>query len=127
MITVTYEYYKEEYKGSLSEQQFNKLLKKAFIHIDNCTADRASKVTDNDNELLVDRLRMCVCAMIDKISANTDENGVEREYVKASESVGPWSVSFATGNSSGSLAEQYKGVCELYLGNTELMKMLVWV
>lgn len=128
MVDVSYEFYKDEFGGILPEKQFNKLLNRAFVNIDAVTFGRVSKISDSFDDYTSNCVRMCACALVESINSHLDDNGVEQTFVKSSETVGPWSVSYATGSQgakSRGNSEIYKNICELYLTNTNLM--CAWV
>lgn len=122
MITVTYDYYKSSYDGVLNEESFNKYLKRAIVKLDSLTFCRVSKLNDSADEYLVNCVKDCLCALVDKINSNTNEDGVEIDSVKSSETVGPWTVSYNTNSKNTiSVERQYKNIVNNYLGNTNLL------
>lgn len=120
MVTLTYDFYKNEYNGYLDEDSFSKLLNKSRLKLDYYTYDRVSKLSDLSDEILVYKVRLCLCALTDKISKYTN-NGVEEDFLKTSESVGPWSISYSNNKVSGKTGSIYKCIVDEYLGNTNLM------
>ena len=98
MITVSYDYFK--YLGSLDEDTFNRCIKRARVKLDYKTFGRVSRLTDEDDEDLVSKVKDCLCALSEKISQYSEPNGVSSDFVKTSESLGPHSVSYVVGSDS---------------------------
>lgn len=116
MITVDYNYYNNYYKGTLSENEFDKEVNIAYIVADNLTFNRLNNLSDTSiDELTLNKIKMCICTLCDRLS---DENiGVG---LKSSESVGSWAVSYAADTIPKSVLSSLNSVVNFYLGGTEL-------
>lgn len=79
-----YKYYKEEYKGNMPETDFEKLSKIASAQIKLNTFNRI------DEAEVPAEVKFCMCVIVDKMLITMKNEG------KLSESVGPWSVSYAS-------------------------------
>lgn len=110
MIYADYTYYKDVYKGTLSEEDFNRLSRQASAYIDNITFGRASR---NNPEKIQNMVKDTCCAITD-LYYKSEQGG---EVV--SQSVGSWSKQYA---SSGKTIEQkLYNTAEMYLAITGLM------
>lgn len=117
MITVDYTYYKDEYGGNLSEDDFKKLVNIAYIVVDNFTFGRFQGLTEDVvNEFTLMKVKTCVCALCDKVESATLSGVVPR----ASESVGSWSVSYAADSLPKSVQASLYSLVNFYLGGTAL-------
>lgn len=119
MIAVSYEYYTDEYGGTLvKEDRFPFLLKKSGLLLSNITLGRADKVEDGNP--LEERLKDCLCSMCDTLQTYESDTA-QLGGIKKSESVGKWSVSYDIS----AVPKTAKSAClrdaEEYLGDTELM------
>lgn len=121
MITLTYDYYKNVFGGSLSIIAFNSLLPKAQNYLNVYTNYKyKSADEDNLNEEMLSRLKDCTCACIDCLDKNTDNGSLVSEVGNVtSETVGPWSVHKETSSSSVKTASQaFLKTIQLYLSGT---------
>ena len=81
-----YLYYQESYGGTLSEEAFRSLAQSASFYVNQLTGGRAAVNPENE------AVKMAVCSVVEAMHRQR-EGGIV-----ASESVGSWSRSFATGN-----------------------------
>lgn len=111
----TWEFYKNEYLGTMSETDFLRLSRKAGAYLDQVTFDRIPADWETDTRL-ADRIRMACCAVADAYLLNEQGGGV------ASETNDGISVTYAAGVSRVKTDDErlYDAVC-MYLGRTGLM------
>ena len=104
MVEVTYSYYKDEFKGSLVEEnEFSRLLETAKIYVLNRTFGNADFITEDN--IYADRIKFTLCSVMDLIKTHTSDDGTEHGEV-ASESVGgSWSRSYKVANNSNNTLE----------------------
>ena len=121
-LGLTYDYYKDTYKGSLEETVFNKYIVKATLFLDTYTFGRLSKLYANPpvSQNLADRISLCICQLVDLY----DLQPIGSKVVSR-EQVGEWSVSYNTGNSSSSFNREATKIIDAYLGVTGLLT--AWV
>lgn len=102
-IFADYEYYKNICGGNLSEEEFSRIAAKASVYIDKITFGRASDHADDE------RVKRCCCDLCDTLTA-----AVSSGQIKQSESVGSWSVTYA---SSENTSEQSfaRAACRVWL------------
>jgi len=98
---VDYEFYKETFKGKLSEEEFDKFVNLSCMKITKETCSRVTDGTLNNfpNELFLD-IKTCACALIDKLKIFQDaldfnEKSVNSGAVK-SQTAGAVSVTYDT-------------------------------
>ena len=98
---VDYEFYKETFKGKLSEEEFDKFVNLSCMKITKETCSRVTDGTLNNfpNELILD-IKTCACALIDKLKIFQDaldfnEKSVNSGAVK-SQTAGAVSVTYDT-------------------------------
>lgn len=116
MITVDYNYYKNEFHGKLTEDDFNRLVNLGYITVDNFTFGRFQKLTEDDvNKFLLLKIKSCICAVCDRLDSDTIGVGL-----KASEKVGSWSVNYASDTLPKSVMSSLHSVVNFYLGGTPL-------
>ena len=72
-MLVDYEFYKEIFKGKLSEEEFDKFVNLSCMKITKETCSRVTNNTLNNfpNELILD-IKTCACALIDKLKIFQD-------------------------------------------------------
>lgn len=123
MISVSYDFYKTVYRGSLDESSFNRLLSKAYKVVSNTTSGRLDTVSDGyEKANVVSDYRMCVCSIVDGIRNSEEYNG---RLVK-SESVGKVSISYDVSSSRGRADSVLTDIVEFWLG-TYGYTSLSWV
>lgn len=116
MITVDYNYYKDEFHGKLSEDDFNRLLNLGYIIVDNFTFGRFQNLTENSlNAFTLMRVKSCVCAVCDMLEETSSGVGL-----KSSESVGSWSINYASDTLPKSVMSGLHSVVNSYLGGAPL-------
>lgn len=116
-MTVTYDEYITIYQGKATEEEFNKLLPRVELLIDDQTNGRYKKLpTESEYRT---RAIMCVGESLDfYIAYATDISPVAG--VKQSESVGPWSVTYAEGSVPQSVAQGLARIVMTWFGSTYL-------
>lgn len=87
---VDYQFYKNEYKGDMPEEDFKGL---ALIATAKIKANTFNRINENNVPLEV---KQCACALVEKLSLAN----------KSSESIGSWSVTYI--NSSDAKKEIYQ-------------------
>lgn len=109
---VDYEFYKNEYEGSIIPQNsFKALALKASAFLDYITFDRI-----HDLEEVEDNIRFATCSIMESMQKFNNDGGI-----KASESTGNYSVSYVVNNMPSSEGQIYYKEAEMYLGNTGLL------
>ncbi len=111
MIYADYAYYKEIYKGTMPEEEFNRLSRQASAYIENITFSRSEK---SYPEKIQRKIKDACCAIADVFYKNDTEGG---EVV--SQSVGSWSKQYAA--SGKTLDQKLYNAAEMYLAMTGLM------
>lgn len=118
---VDYAYYVGTYLGTaIVSADFTRLALRASAAIDNLTFGRAAPiVTANTDAATIDLIRMATCAVAEELQ-NQDQSG-SADGIQ-SETVGSYSVSFAS-NSSKQLTNEAKQsqAAKIYLSLTGLM------
>lgn len=115
MIYADYTFYKNEYRGTMPEPDYNRLSVKASAYIDQVTFDRIEDGWEDDAKL-ANRIRMACCAVADSYQLN------EQGGVVVSETVGKMTRNYAAGVSNTPTEQQrlYEAAV-MYLGRTGLM------
>ena len=103
-----YNYYRDEYRGAMASDEYERLSRRASAHLDSLTFGRIEGEWVSDP-----RVKDACCAVADVLQRC--ENGGEL----ASETVGKWSRSYATQNRTP--AQNIRSAVLLYLGDTGLM------
>lgn len=119
---VDYKYYTQTFKEgiepTISLTSFNFLVKKAENYLNLRTLGSYKDVTD---ETSINQIKDCLCALVE--SYNDDEQSVVGGMVKASESVGGHSISYATGQTTSYSSRNRKDdIIKLYLWHLGLIK-----
>lgn len=116
MAYADYKFYREVYRGTLSEAEFARLSERASDYIDSRTNYILKKagITDEMSE----RVQKACCALADTIRGN------ERGGVKTSEKVGNYSVSYAA-TAQRTAAQKLDDTIQLYLA--DLVKAVGWI
>ena len=119
MQFVDFEYYKNKFKGSLQEDEFNQLAREASAIVNRLTMRRINADALQGQTYEKD-VKDCTCAVAEKI----EEMQRKEEAAKiASETIGPHSVTFRN-EAKMTEAEkkiEYKRVVEIYLFGTGLL------
>lgn len=112
MVTVTYEFYKDSYGGVLNESIFNKSLLKATRLVSNRTNNKIDSISDDDeNQNLVNDIKLCICNVVDKVQYYNSSNG----KVVASQSSGKISESYVVDSSKVSAENDIADVIKTWL------------
>lgn len=112
MVTITYEFYKDSYGGVLNENLFNKSLLKATRLVSNRTSNKIDSISDDDeNQNLVNDIRLCICNVVDKVQYYNNSNG----KVVSSQSSGKISESYAIDSSKVSAENDIADVIKMWL------------
>ncbi len=144
MEYANYEFYTNEYQGTMTKADFAKWIKRASRQLDVITSRRLLSSYPEDDEYSDQQIKMCVCVLAEKL-ADVDAF-VKAQSVKAdgtagvvqSKSAGSESITYAVGESTYSnlakdpgeldkqlwaiavrylaFAEDSEGVCLLYRG-----------
>lgn len=123
MVTISYEFYKDSYRGSLSEDDFNKCILKATKFVSNRTNNRIDTISDdNINQDLVTDIKLCICNVIDKVQYYSESNG----KVIASQSSGKISESYVVDSSRTSVERDIADVIKLWLSKYGYTN-IVWI
>ena len=112
MVTVTYEFYKDSYGGVLNENLFNKSLLKATRLVSNRTNNKIDSISDDDeNQNLVNDIKLCICNVVDKVQYYNTSNG----KVVSSQSSGKISESYVVDSSKMSAENDIADVIKMWL------------
>lgn len=112
MVTVTYEFYKDSYGGVLNENLFNKSLLKATRLVSNRTNNKIDSISDDDeNQNLVNDIKLCICNVVDKVQYYNTSNG----KVISSQSSGKISESYVVDSSKVSAENDISDVIKTWL------------
>lgn len=112
MVTVTYEFYKDSYGGVLNENLFNKSLLKATRLVSNRTNNKIDSISDDDeNQNLVNDIKLCICNVVDKVQYYNTSNG----KVVSSQSSGKISESYVVDSSKASAENDIADVIKMWL------------
>lgn len=112
MVTITYEFYKDSYGGVLNENLFNKSLLKATRLVSNRTNNKIDSISDDDeNQNLVNDIRLCICNVVDKVQYYNTSNG----KVVSSQSSGKISESYVVDSSKASAENDIADVIKMWL------------
>ena len=113
MVYAHFEYYQGEFRGTMSEEGFLRLSRRASVYIDRVTFDRIPLGQPED---IMARVRDACCAIADAYLLNERGGGI------ASESNDGVSVSYVAGVSTAKTDdERLRNAVTLYLGNTGLL------
>lgn len=112
MVTITYEFYKDSYGGVLNENIFNKSLLKATRLVSNRTNNKIDSISDDDeNQNLVNDIKLCICNVVDKVQYYNTSNG----KVVSSQSSGKISESYVVDSSKASAENDIADVIKMWL------------
>ena len=112
MVTVTYEFYRDSYGGVLNENLFNKSLLKATRLVSNRTNNKIDSISDDDeNQNLVNDIKLCICNVVDKVQYYNTSNG----KVVSSQSSGKISESYVVDSSKASAENDIADVIKMWL------------
>lgn len=112
MVTITYDFYKDDYRGSNTEDVFNQELRKATKLVSNRTNGKIDSVSDDDTNIdLVNDIKYCVCNVIDKCFTYESSDG----KVVSSQSSGKLSESYVIDSSKRSFESDIADVVKLWL------------
>ena len=112
MVTITYEFYKDSYGGVLNENLFNKSLLKATRLVSNRTNNKIDSISDDDeNQNLVNDIKLCICNVVDKVQYHNTSNG----KVVSSQSSGKISESYVVDSSKVSAENDIADVIKMWL------------
>lgn len=105
MISTSYEYYRDEYKGLLSETDFDKYYKKAVYKLNDLTDGKYKNASEQyaPEDMIID-VRELTCNVVDRLSAVDNANAEVGGNISGIKSikVGSISKTFTTGSDSGS-------------------------
>ncbi len=116
MAYADFDYYKNVYRGTLSEAEFARLSERASDYIDGRTQyilKKAGITVDME-----ERVKKACCALAETIRSN------EKGGVKTSEKVGDYSVSYAAGTQRTD-TQKLDDTIQLYLA--DLLKGVKWI
>lgn len=105
-----YTYYSGTYKGTMPEEDFNRLSRQASAYIDQVTFGRAA----GSHSLPIETRIKDACCAVSDIMLKKEQGGE-----LTSQSVGSWSKSFAS--SGKTLDQQQYDAAVMYLGITGLL------
>lgn len=114
MVYADYQFYTDEYHGTMPEANFSRLAIRASAYLDYITSDRAKSYNDRDN-----KLKMACCAVADDYLSLEQGGGI------ASESNGRLSVSYVNGSTAMTPQKRLYETVRLFLLNTGLLSRVV--
>lgn len=116
MAYADYSFYRDTYKGTLSESAFGRLSERASDYIDGRTDYALKKygITEDMEE----RVKKCCCALADVYSK------MEQGGIKSAETIGDYHVSYAVGDKRTS-EQKLDDTIQLYL--SDLVKAVKWI
>lgn len=122
---VSYEYYKEDYKGSIPESSFRKYSINASSYLNNFTSKRITE------EIIDNNIRNCCCEVIDLLFSqeNLKERLLSSDAEILSETTGSHSITLVNKSniiekqvlSDSELNKKIYSICYKYLFDTELL------
>lgn len=121
MVEITYSYYKDEFKGSLvNENEFSKLLETAKIYVSNRTFGHTDSI--DETHPYASRIKYTLCTVIELIKVHTSDDGSEHGAITSESVGGSWSRSFKVDSKRGNTLEDivYDKIYSL-LSNTGLL------
>lgn len=101
MIYAEYEYYKDNYYGTMAEEDFKRLSRQASVYLDHVCFDRIADVTD---EAILAKVKDACCAVADAYLMN--ENGVVSQ-----ETNDGISVTYTRGGSNRTVFSGFASAC----------------
>lgn len=116
MAYADFSYYKNVYRGTLSEAEFARLSERASDYIDGRTDYILKKAGIPDE--MSERVKKACCALAETIHGN------EKGGVKTSEKVGDYSASYAAGTQRSDV-QKLDDTIQLYLA--DLLKGVKWI
>lgn len=116
MAYADFSYYKNVYRGTLSEAEFTRLAERASDYIDGRTQYILKKAGIPDE--MSERVKKACCALAETIRGN------EKGGVKTSEKVGDYSISYAAGTQRSDV-QKLDDTIQLYLA--DLLKGVKWI
>lgn len=123
MVSVSFEYYTDEYFGDLiPESDFNKLIKRAIPYVSARTFGQADEVSDDDE--LADKVRDALCSVAEVLKSYVSDDGVVHGSIVSEDVGGSWKRSYASmgsDSSSKSLDDIISNKVTLILANTGLL------
>lgn len=108
ILYASYNFYISKYKGSMPENDFNKQILDATIEIRSSTLGKLDVLSEIN---IPDEVRMCACALADRMCKDDKNRG------KQSETVGPHSITFKGQEEQ---SKEYKNIIKKYLVNVFL-------
>lgn len=119
MQFVDFEYYKNKFKGSLQEDEFNQLAREASAIVNRLTMCRINADALQGQPYEKD-VKDCTCAVAEKIEEMKRKEAAAKI---ASETIGPHSITFRNEAKTTEAEKQieYKRVVEMYLFGTGLL------
>lgn len=119
MQFVDFEYYKNKFKGSLQEDEFNQLAREASAIVNRLTMRRINADALQGQPYEKD-VKDCTCAVAEKIEEMQRKEAAAKI---ASETIGPHSITFRNEAKTTEAEKQieYKRVVEMYLFGTGLL------
>lgn len=122
MFTIPYEEYTSIYHGKLSEEDFDNVITKAVVQVDDVCYNRVLELSKEDlNNATYLRLVLTICEVVDIITAKTTEEDPSGNSSISSESVGSWKTVYNNKSiTSMSMKEAITTVASKYLDGTPL-------
>ena len=118
MAYVNYEYYRDTFHGTLSENEFNRYVIIAQSYVDNYT--NYSIVFDELDENEKERVMNCLCEVVDGVNGYYATKGISSEHI------GDLSVSYISQTTSGVNAS-INDVIDRWLNGLGLIGDVGWV
>lgn len=116
-----YTFYVSEYRGNLTDEEFDKSVIPASAYVRRITFGRA------DDNMEMEEVKLAACAVCDLIANDEKIRGKHSGRVVTSENTDGYSVSYESGGSGGTadelLSRKISDTLELYLMPTGLLYM----
>lgn len=116
-----YTFYVSEYRGNLTDEEFDKSVIPASAHVRRITFGRA------DDNMEMEEVKLATCAVCDLIANDEKVRSKHSGRAVTSESTDGYSVSYESGGSGGTadelLGRKISDTLELYLMPTGLLYM----
>lgn len=111
-MCVSFEFYRDTFKGVLPKEDFARLLPAASAYIEQMTFGRSAR---QHAPVIQEKVNKAICAIVDILHKHESDGGDI-----TSQSVGLWSITFAK-NDKNSIDTRLYETAQMYLAMTGLM------
>lgn len=115
-----FSYYTSTYSGTVDESVFDILKPRVLAFMSNIAGVDMSELDSDDYDtLMVMRLELCFCELIDAFSTYTQSGtSVEAPSGIQSESIGGWNVTYSSKSAETTAKAKYMAIYNAWLGST---------